>query len=84
MKREKMDWIKKMLLKDIARIHCASVIRATEAVNAFDGSILTSEEMRYIDEEIEKISDRLLRGDKPAQDSVKLAGDIMSKMNRNL
>lgn len=84
MKSGKMDWIRKMLLKDIARIHCASVIRATEAINAFDDSILTSEEMAYIDDEIEKISNRLLRGDEPAQDSVKLAKDIMSKMNRNI
>jgi hypothetical protein len=84
MKREKMDWIEKMLLKDIARIHCASVIRAIEVFNVFDGSVLTSAEKRYIDEEIEIISDRLLRGDKPAQDSIELAKDIMSKRNNNL
>ena len=39
MSKAKMHWIRRMLLKDIARIHCASVIRATEAINAFDGSI---------------------------------------------
>ena len=61
-------------LKKIARIHAGSLIRNTECIWAFADSGLTEEEIRYLDKQMELLSDQLLQGFEPmsnADDIVK-------------
>ena len=65
-------------LKRIAKIHAASVIRNTECKNAFETSELSNEELEYLDQQMVKISDKLLGNDLPMSNSEEIVKSILN------
>lgn len=64
-----MSKLTKGQLKKIASMHSAGVLLATEALQAFQDTDLSHEELEYIDETIEKIAVQLLKGLRPLYDA---------------
>jgi hypothetical protein len=60
-----MKKLTKTQLKNVARLHAAGVLLATESMNAFAGSNLTSSEMEYLDKQFARIACGLLAGEDP-------------------
>ena len=55
----------KIQLRRIARIHAASMIRNTECTWAFADSGLSNEDIAYLDNQMQTLSDKMLKTDPP-------------------